>query len=89
MTVAAAACEGSGVIPVDIWWTANLLIGQHGAGTASGATRRARSMLDRGDRDGWHVMWMYQRRAAMCLVRGALWVVAGIALFVAALLLAS
>jgi hypothetical protein len=38
----------------DIWRAANLLIGQHGAGAASEATRRAGQMLDRADFDGWH-----------------------------------
>jgi hypothetical protein len=41
----------------DIWRTANLLIGQHGADAEIIAARRADEMLERGDRDGqfvWH-----------------------------------
>jgi hypothetical protein len=50
----------------DIWRAANLLIGQHGDGAASEATRRAGRMLDRGDDDD-RLVWMRIRRAIKAL----------------------
>jgi len=40
---------------LDIWPTANLLIGQHGTAAESEAARRAGRVLDRADFDGWQV----------------------------------
>lgn len=51
---------------IDIYRAANLLIRQHGADAASAATKRAGTMLDRGDAEGWHV-WVRIRLAVEAL----------------------